>query len=106
MFIDPSNYSHFLLATDYGLLMSQDGGLSYNPINTLVPSGNSIEIFTVNPDNLNEIYFAVSNIIHKSIDGGNSWKTIETLGSRRSVSYILIDEVVADTILIGVSSSK
>ncbi|MBU1148896.1 hypothetical protein KKI23_02280 [Patescibacteria group bacterium] len=107
LFVDPANHNHIFIATDYGLLQSLNGGNTFAPIKTLVPfSEIPIKVFTANPQNTQQMYFSVGNTVHRSTDGGVNWKTIETLPSRRNISYFLVDRNNTNTIFLGVKSVK
>ncbi|MFA6391378.1 MAG: hypothetical protein WCW66_01310 [Patescibacteria group bacterium] len=90
------------IATNYGILKSPDGGVTWQPITTLFPFG-SVPISTVdvNPENLSEIYFTIGKVIHKTTDNSSTWKTIETFPSGRTITHILVDPENPGTIYTG-----
>lgn len=100
--IDPTNYAHFYLATDFGILESLNGGQTYEPLKTLVATGViSIQSIFINPNNINELYFPVNRVIHKSTDRGLSWETIEAIESTGQVNYIIVDKNDSNIIYAG-----
>jgi photosystem II stability/assembly factor-like uncharacterized protein len=64
----------------YGVLVSNDSGTSWEPMNLITPPG-SVDIFAfaINPDNDNEMYYtATSNnrsTFYRTNDGGQNWTT-------------------------------
>ena len=85
------NPNHIYLATNHGVLHSSDGGSSWEVIKTLLPANTPISTIAINPENQKVFYFTVGRIIHKTTDGGETWKTIENFPSSRSINYLLID---------------
>lgn len=80
------------VATNYGLLKSNNGGANWNPITTLFPFGSvPIKTVAVNPDNHSEIWFTIDKVVHKTTDSGATWKTIETFPSNRTITSLLVD---------------
>lgn len=95
------------LTSNYGLLKSTDGGMTWQAINTLVNFGSlALKELAVNPQNENEIFFSVSNFIHKSVDAGLSWKVIKTIPTSREISNLLIDPSSPNQLYIGVIGKK
>lgn len=95
------------LTSNYGLLKSADAGTTWQAINTLVNFGSlALKELAVNPQNENEIFFSVSNFIHKSTDGGLSWKVIKTIPTSREISNLLIDPSSPNQLYVGVIGKK
>lgn len=95
------------LATDYGLLVSSDGGTTWKPITTLVPFGTlPLQSVAVDPNNTNVIYFSVRNLIHVTEDGGAQWRTIDTIPTKRKINKLVIHPSQSSTIFAGVIKAK
>jgi len=79
------------LATDYGLLKSNDYGYGWRKIELITPekdaSINAIAVGAVNPD---IIYYVTNTTFHGSIDGGFNWTT-KKLPSARAGWNLVID---------------
>ncbi len=89
------------LATHYGLLKSTDGAITWEKIE-LIPPDNKAEIFdmTVDPSDLNKIYYVTKSLFYQSLDGGKSWRTTQ-LPSTRAGWRLLIDSEKPSTIYMG-----
>ncbi len=89
------------LATHYGLLKSTDGAVLWEKIE-LIPPDNKAEIFdmTVDPSNLNNLYYVTKSLFYQSLDGGKSWRTTQ-LPSTRAGWRLLIDPEKPSTIYMG-----
>lgn len=78
------------LVTKNGIYRSWDGGDKWERIKTLQPAASvDINALTVNYENHAEIYFSIGKVIHKTIDNGENWKTIETFPSGRTVNFLV-----------------
>lgn len=87
-----SDPSVIYLATDYGLFRYDQRASTMTQIQTLVQArGIPIKTVTINPISEQEIIFPVHNVFHKTINGGQSWKIVETLPSRRQVVLLISD---------------
>lgn len=93
---------HIILGTAYGVLRSTDGGATWHEIPTLFDF-KKVPIVAVvdHPNDLGRIVFAVRNVLHKTDDGGQTWKTIKTVGTNRSINYLINDPEIVDSIYIG-----
>ncbi|MBI4426427.1 MAG: hypothetical protein HY567_02525 [Candidatus Kerfeldbacteria bacterium] len=80
------------LASGYGLLVTRDGGATWQPINTLVPFGSQpIQAVTVNPTNEATLYVIVGNRLRKSTDGGATWDAKITVPTARLLNALTIN---------------
>lgn len=90
------------IATYYGILTSTDGGETWIPIETLIPYGSlPIQAVVISTSNSNEIFFTVSNVLHKTVDGGKTWKTIKTIPTTRTVSSLYMSRSEPSTLFAG-----
>lgn len=94
-------------ATDFGLLKSVDAGLTWEPIKTLVPF-KTLPIRTVAVDTNNHqlLYFTVNNLVHKSEDGGKTWRTIGSVPTSRLLLRLRIDPQQNGTLFLGTWKQK
>jgi len=101
MFFDPRN-EYMILGTGYGIIRSVDGGNSWQSIPTLFELDRiTIKPVVYNPNDTNDYIFAVGNVLHKSDDAGQTWKTIKSIPTSRIVNYIIADPYHDDVIYAG-----
>ncbi len=104
-FLDPNNSSTILMATKQGLMRSNDLGNNWHQINTLIAAEDStnteIKNILVTPSKPEVIYFSIKNLIHKSDDGGITWRVLETFPSQREVKVMYVDPVNPAVIYVG-----
>lgn len=102
LILDPQNESHMYIASNVGLLRSENGGVSFYKIELPVagetPSVNAVALDAQVPDT---IYIGVASQIYKSDDRGDSWQ-IKKLNTNRKISVIKIKPEDPSTILLGV----
>lgn len=98
----PSKPNTLYIASGYGLLISNDAGASWQPIQTLVPfSSQAIQQVAVNPLNPDILYVIVGNRIRKSVDGGKTWDAKIIVPSSRILSTLAINLARPDELFIG-----
>jgi photosystem II stability/assembly factor-like uncharacterized protein len=79
--IDPTDSNHLFLATDYeGVLISQDGGASFQPSNAGF-AARQVDAYTTDPRNPSTMYVGVvsdkdSGGVFQSTDGGVRWQQV------------------------------
>jgi len=83
------NPKEFYLATNYGLLKTENRGDSFTAVTTLIKSGNSIDNVFLDPVNPDIIFLTKDNKFHKSFNKGEEWQT-KMLPSSGKVSDILV----------------
>lgn len=70
---DPGN---LLYLSDYGIMRTQDNGETWETYNLITaPDKAKIIDISFNPNNINEIYYVVSNVMYQSFDAGMTWRT-------------------------------
>jgi len=82
-----------LYLSRYGLLKSADNGDSWFPLQLVSPPNSvDIETFNYNPNDPNEIYYALDDILYHTFDGGRNWQIkVLPASGKYKVSGILID---------------
>ncbi|MFH1536600.1 MAG: hypothetical protein ABID45_01285 [Patescibacteria group bacterium] len=107
---DPSNTNKVFAVSNAGIAVSSNAGDTWDIVNTLIPledtKNKSISNITIHPENSKIVYFTVDNIIHKSIDGGKNWQTIETFPSARLITSLMIDQDNQDLIFAGTREAE
>ncbi len=95
-----------ILANNYGLLRTKDGGKTWEKINLNTPKkGANIYSLAVNPKNHKEIYYGTDTTFYHSIDGGISWSS-KKLPSNRVANVLSIDYEHPNIIYLGVLKQK
>lgn len=95
-----------LLSSQYGLIKTEDGGVTWKALNLLTPpNGADIKVVAVNPSNLKEIYYSTPSTFYKSIDGGDHWTT-KKLPSTRPPTVLKIDPVDPKIMFMGFEEPK
>jgi len=93
MIFNPSQTFGLILATQYGLLKSNDAGDNWENITLLGAAGSfNIMSVAVNPDNDQEIYYGTANALYKSEDGGQTWVTKKMPAAGAAISLLLKPE--------------
>lgn len=78
--LHPYKLDNIYWISDYGILLSEDGGTSWQPFDLLTDPG-SVKIygFAVNPKHDEEIYYTATvgtrSTMYRTLDGGNTWTT-------------------------------
>lgn len=80
-----------LYVAKYGLLKSDNGGITWNPITLITPPATTdILAAAINPDNNQEIFYSTHTTYYKTLDGGENWIT-KRLPSKAVPTYLIID---------------
>lgn len=99
---DLTKNDSLVYASIYGLLRTDDGGKTWEPIELLTPPGSAtIYALGVNPRNGNDIFYSTATTFYRTLDGGNRWIT-EKLPTSRAGSAILIDPENPNVMYLGV----
>ncbi|OGG86717.1 hypothetical protein A2V95_03760 [Candidatus Kuenenbacteria bacterium RBG_16_41_7] len=89
----------------YGILKSQDNGQSWQPV-TLITQPNTVDINALgfNPQETDELYYTIGNILYHTVDNGRNWKT-KTLPipAGTKVKSILVDPADTNLLYLGVT---
>ncbi|MCK4554192.1 hypothetical protein KAU19_04480 [Candidatus Parcubacteria bacterium] len=94
------------LATNYGLIRSEDSGDSWTEIKLIPPQQKAtINAIAVNPQNASELYYVTNTTFYRSLDGGENWSTIK-LPTARAGWKLLIDPENPSVIYMGVRSLR
>lgn len=80
---DPGKAEWVYLGTEGGLFRSKDRGENWESVKVLLkPQEQAVHGVGVNPQNSDEIIFGASQTFYKSVDGGQSWATVQNDSSR------------------------
>ncbi|MEK7516542.1 MAG: hypothetical protein AAB562_03015 [Patescibacteria group bacterium] len=102
MATDRSATGTLVLASQYGLLKTRDGGNSWEALQLLTPPGSAtIYSLAVNPKDGNEMYYGTGSTFYKTANGGINWST-RKLPSSRAATVLHIDPSNPSIIYMGV----
>jgi len=102
--IAENNSSLLYLATDYGILRSQNGGGTFLGVEFLFPFGTEpITAVALFPQDSRKVWVAVGPQIYQSTDGGESWQ-VRSLSTARAIRVIAPDPLLQTTIFVGVNT--
>ncbi|MFH1426660.1 MAG: hypothetical protein ABIG66_04525 [Candidatus Kerfeldbacteria bacterium] len=108
--MDANNADTLYATSKEGLIKTTNGGGNWEFVNTLIERGAdenaAISAVTTIPGQPDTLIFAVGRIIHKSIDGGRTWKTIENFPSQRSITYMVVDPEDPNRLIAGVEQPE
>jgi len=103
---DPTKKDALIIATQYGLLRTDNQGESWSAYKLLSQPG-QVKIYSlaVNPKNPREIFYTTQSGFYKSFDNGENWFTKSLPGKKMAVA-ILIDPANPNLIYLGFASLK
>ncbi|MBP7133944.1 hypothetical protein KBA73_01885 [Patescibacteria group bacterium] len=106
VFLDPSVHDRVYHISKYGILRSEDGGLSWKPLTLPTPPGEvDIKVFTINPKNPNMIVYASQTALVVSSDAGATWAS-RKLPTKREVSWLVFDTTNPQSLFVGTAAAK
>lgn len=94
--------SFVFISTSAGIMKSMDFGENWEKVD-IVPQDKKVRIntMTVNPNNINEIYYATYTTFHRTLDGGENWSSMK-LPTSRAGWRLLIDPKKPNVLYLGV----
>lgn len=106
MTMDVNDADTIYAVTTLGILKSTNGGQQWEFIDTLIERGAgenaAITSIATIPGQPEKLIFTVGRIIHKSVDYGQTWKTIENFPSVRKLTTVVPDPFNPDILFAGV----
>lgn len=106
--LDPNDSSTVYLVTRRGLMRGRNDGTDWSDIITLVgvqdKQNDSIKNLSITPSSPQVLYFTIGHTLHKSTDGGSTWKIIENFPSSRNISELIIDYQTPNVVYAGTQS--
>jgi len=91
--IDPTNSSVFYASTSAGLQKSTDGGGSWSPAGTGLPTGQRLGTVVVDPKTPATLFLAIGDALYKSTNGGGQWQPSNTGLDGKTLNDPVIDPV-------------
>lgn len=105
MALDPTEESILYIVTKRGLMRGQNEATEWSDVPTLLGFNESeneyVRNISIDQDDSDIIYFTIDRIIHRSLDYGKTWTTIETFPSTREITSFNIDSEVSNVIYAG-----
>lgn len=99
---DPNDDRILYIATGYGLLLSEDEGVTWKDKPLLIrPGENSLLRFVIDPLNPQNLYVALDNAMYRSRDGGETWTVKEKITSSQ-IYALEINPEEPENIYLGV----
>lgn len=98
--------STLIIASNFGLLRSRDGGTSWSAIPLLTPPGSTvIHSVAVSPRDAKAIYYGTASTFVRTVDGGAKWVTA-TNPTSRAATNLHIDTSNDKTLYMGTTLLK
>lgn len=102
---DPTTNAIYL-STGFGLLKSNDGGISWNAVSVIFADEVlPVTAVGVSPKNRQEIYVAAANNIYRTLNGGESWQ-VRQINTNKIVRVLLVNPDNPSQVLAGVGKSS
>lgn len=103
--LHPSTPGTLYWISTYGILVSDDSGDSWVPMDLITPPGSAqIYGFAINPNNTNEMYYTATinsrSTLYKTADGGGRWVT-ERLPSGQLPTALRVHPTNGNVLYIG-----
>ena len=78
------------IATNYGMLKSEDGGETWSRVELITPEKEAIiNAVALNPEDCRQIYYVTNTTFYRSEDMGENWATKDLPGSRKASDLII-----------------
>lgn len=101
VYVDPSVADRIYVISKYGIIRSDDGGASFNPLTLPTPPGSiDIRSLAIHPSNSERIVYATPTSIVSSEDGGITW-TPKKLPTKRGVAFLQFNGEAPSNLLLG-----
>ena len=103
---DAARGNSLIVASNYGLLRTIDGGATWKPITLLTPPGSTvIYSLAVSPKDSNFLVYGTINTLYRSVDGGGKWTT-SRLPTARAATTLQFDPTNDSTLFMGTTLIK
>ena len=100
---DPNKTNWVYAATTTGLFRSKNSGDDWEIMKVpSSPQGNAIRGMAINPQNSDEIIYGAAQAFYKSVDGGQSWTTTQSSGTR-TIEAVAYDRQNPGVIYVGMN---
>jgi photosystem II stability/assembly factor-like uncharacterized protein len=116
--IDPANAEHLWIGTEgRGLFESNDGGISWQQANEMLPDSLNVDHIHINENNPDELFIGAGTGFHvpplensglyHTINGGNNWELVENVpyGDTYHISCISNEPDNEEHLYVGVDSA-
>lgn len=104
--VDPQVADRVYHLSRYGILRSNDGGLSWQALQLPTPPGEvDVKAFAINPKDSKVIVYASKNALVMSADGGVTWSS-KKLPTKRDVPWVAFDSATPQGLFLGTAPLK
>lgn len=94
------------IGTKFGALKSTNGGLTFTPLNVLIPKNFlPVEVIETDPFDSKVIYLGAGPLVYKTVDGGIHW-SVDKLPTINRVKVIKVSPTSSKEIYLGVSDKS
>lgn len=103
-YLRPGTTGDIVVASQYGILRSTNGGEMWNAIPSVIPyDTTSINAVVLHPTNELKVFFTASNVFYASDDGGETWKTLQTIPTSHLASRLVLNPLNPNDLYIGIT---
>lgn len=89
--LDPNNAGRVYTVSKYGILLSDDGGATWNALQLPTPPGSvDMKAFAVDPKDPKHLVYATTKAVIWTVDSGKTWTT-KKLPSNRGAAVLMYD---------------
>ncbi len=89
LLFNPSKKNSLFLASSYGILKTEDGGLTWRSIPLLTAHGKAdIKSIAVDPRDDNNIFYTTRNIMYRTFNNGKDWETRKMFSTKNATNMI------------------
>jgi photosystem II stability/assembly factor-like uncharacterized protein len=93
LIFSPAKDNSLVLASGYGLLKTDDGGFTWDPVKLLTEPGKAgINTVAVHPNDDKIFYYTTKNIFYKTVNSGNEWETKKMFSTKAGTNFIINPE--------------
>jgi photosystem II stability/assembly factor-like uncharacterized protein len=103
-FAQTADGSRVLMSSAYGLLYSDDNGVTWNGVSLVTSAGEvTVRAAEISPEDKQNFYYSTGNTFYSSTSSGSSWKTTN-LPTSRAAAVIRVDQDNNERVYLGVVS--
>lgn len=98
----PSQPDTLLLLNGYGIIKTEDGGTTWEPINLITPpKSTKIYVLAVSPTNGDEITYGTASQLYRTVNGGQTWSFRQKTPFNAQPSALAIDPTNPSVFYLG-----
>ena len=102
LFFNPSKDNSLILVSSYGILKTEDGGLTWVAIPLLTEPGKAdIRAVAVDPLDDRIIYYVTRNIFYRTINNGSDWETKKMFSTKLPSTNFIVNPENRNVMYLG-----